>query len=356
MTPGGRWRRGARGWRSPPASPGPSSWSRRSRTALPRTWSPPPTRPAWARCRRRASSTPPPSSPTTGWRSPSPPATPRGSRGLPTSPVTISSWCLRTRRCRPGSSRRRRCRRPASPSPRNRWSSTPRRRERSRSTSCSPTSAPSRNVAFGAAFAGGGAPAGAGEGGGLAGARRPVGPRREEATRPLGRPGPAGGGGASAGHRAPRPAPRRAAGRSRRDRAGGASTGTPGPAFRLQGVRLLVTHDPLEAMALADRLVVIESGRLVQERPIAEVTARPRSAWVAAMVGLNLFLRRPAHATSGARLRAHPDRRRGHPGRGRRSGARHRRRGLGVGEGDGGLRPPRMSIVSGSQPGRRSRR
>jgi molybdate transport system ATP-binding protein len=56
-----------------------------------------------------------------------------------------------------------------------------------------------------------------------------------------------------------------------------------------QGARLLVTHDPLEAMALADRLVVMESGRLVQEGPIAEVTARPRSAWVAAMVGLNLF-------------------------------------------------------------------
>ena len=55
------------------------------------------------------------------------------------------------------------------------------------------------------------------------------------------------------------------------------------------GVRLLVTHDPLEAMALADRLVVMESGLLVQEGPIAEVTARPRSAWVAAMVGLNLF-------------------------------------------------------------------
>jgi len=56
-----------------------------------------------------------------------------------------------------------------------------------------------------------------------------------------------------------------------------------------QGVRLLVTHDPLEAMALADRLVVMEAGRLVQEGPIAEVTARPRSAWVAAMVGVNLF-------------------------------------------------------------------
>jgi molybdate transport system ATP-binding protein len=54
-------------------------------------------------------------------------------------------------------------------------------------------------------------------------------------------------------------------------------------------VRLLVTHDPLEAMALADRLVVLEAGHLVQEGTIAEVTARPRSAWVAAMLGLNLF-------------------------------------------------------------------
>jgi molybdate transport system ATP-binding protein len=56
-----------------------------------------------------------------------------------------------------------------------------------------------------------------------------------------------------------------------------------------RGVRLLVTHDPLEAMALADRLVVLEAGHLVQEGTIAEVTARPRSAWVAAMLGLNLF-------------------------------------------------------------------
>ena len=63
------------------------------------------------------------------------------------------------------------------------------------------------------------------------------------------------------------------------------------------GVRLLVTHDPLEAMALADRLVVLEDGRLVQEGPIAEVTARPRSAWVAAMVGLNLFRGRVENGT-----------------------------------------------------------
>lgn len=55
------------------------------------------------------------------------------------------------------------------------------------------------------------------------------------------------------------------------------------------GIRLMVTHDPLEAMALADRLIVIEAGRLVQSGSAAEVTARPRSRYVADLVGVNLF-------------------------------------------------------------------
>jgi molybdate transport system ATP-binding protein len=58
---------------------------------------------------------------------------------------------------------------------------------------------------------------------------------------------------------------------------------------RYPGARLVVTHDPVEAAALADRLVVIEDGRITQEGPLVEVTARPRSPWVAAMVGLNLL-------------------------------------------------------------------
>jgi len=58
---------------------------------------------------------------------------------------------------------------------------------------------------------------------------------------------------------------------------------------RYPGIRLLVTHDPLEAMALADRLVVLEQGRVAQVGTIADVTARPRSRWVATMLGLNLF-------------------------------------------------------------------
>jgi molybdate transport system ATP-binding protein len=55
------------------------------------------------------------------------------------------------------------------------------------------------------------------------------------------------------------------------------------------GVRLLVTHDPLEAASLAERVVILEDGRITQEGPFAEVTARPRSAWIARMAGLNLL-------------------------------------------------------------------
>ncbi|HEX4863999.1 MAG TPA: ABC transporter ATP-binding protein [Acidimicrobiales bacterium] len=58
---------------------------------------------------------------------------------------------------------------------------------------------------------------------------------------------------------------------------------------RYPGARLIVTHDPIEAAALADRLVVIEEGRITQQGPLVEVTARPRSGWVATMVGLNLL-------------------------------------------------------------------
>lgn len=54
-------------------------------------------------------------------------------------------------------------------------------------------------------------------------------------------------------------------------------------------VRIVVTHDPVDAMALADRLVVVEGGRVTQQGPLREVTTRPRSAWVARLAGLNLF-------------------------------------------------------------------
>lgn len=56
-----------------------------------------------------------------------------------------------------------------------------------------------------------------------------------------------------------------------------------------RGIRLVVTHDPLEAVALADRLIVMEKGRLVQTGVPAEVTERPRSQYVADLVGVNLL-------------------------------------------------------------------
>ncbi|WP_455353238.1 ABC transporter ATP-binding protein [Streptomyces sp. SYSU K217416] len=55
------------------------------------------------------------------------------------------------------------------------------------------------------------------------------------------------------------------------------------------GVRLVVTHDPTEAFTLADQLVIIEGGRVVQSGTPAEVTARPRSPYVARFVGINLL-------------------------------------------------------------------
>lgn len=51
---------------------------------------------------------------------------------------------------------------------------------------------------------------------------------------------------------------------------------------------VVVTHDPLDAIVLADRLVVIEDGRVVQSGSPAEVTRRPRTDYVARLVGLNL--------------------------------------------------------------------
>jgi molybdate transport system ATP-binding protein len=56
-----------------------------------------------------------------------------------------------------------------------------------------------------------------------------------------------------------------------------------------QGTRLLVTHDPLEAATLADRLVVLEGGRVVQSGTPVEVSERPRSQYVAELVGINLL-------------------------------------------------------------------
>jgi molybdate transport system ATP-binding protein len=55
------------------------------------------------------------------------------------------------------------------------------------------------------------------------------------------------------------------------------------------GATLLVSHDPIDAAVLADRLVVIEDGKVVQQGSPSDVARRPRTDYVARLVGLNLL-------------------------------------------------------------------
>ena len=55
------------------------------------------------------------------------------------------------------------------------------------------------------------------------------------------------------------------------------------------GATVVVTHDPVDAFVLADRLVVVEDGRVVQTGTPSEVARRPVTAYVARLVGLNLY-------------------------------------------------------------------
>ncbi len=56
-----------------------------------------------------------------------------------------------------------------------------------------------------------------------------------------------------------------------------------------EGTCVLVTHDPLDAAAIADRLVIIEAGLVVQQGTLKEVTTRPRTSYVAELMGVNLI-------------------------------------------------------------------
>ncbi len=54
------------------------------------------------------------------------------------------------------------------------------------------------------------------------------------------------------------------------------------------GTVLLVTHDAIDALTLADRVLVLDEGRVAQLGPPSEVAAQPRTSHVARLVGLNL--------------------------------------------------------------------
>lgn len=55
------------------------------------------------------------------------------------------------------------------------------------------------------------------------------------------------------------------------------------------GVALIVSHDPIDALTLADRAVVLEDGRVVQEGDAESLRRRPATAWVATLAGVNLL-------------------------------------------------------------------
>jgi molybdate transport system ATP-binding protein len=52
---------------------------------------------------------------------------------------------------------------------------------------------------------------------------------------------------------------------------------------------VLVTHDPLDALTLADHLVFLERGHVVQQGSPSAVITRPRTPYVADVVGMNLL-------------------------------------------------------------------
>ncbi|MVU79880.1 ATP-binding cassette domain-containing protein [Nocardia sp. ET3-3] len=74
-----------------------------------------------------------------------------------------------------------------------------------------------------------------------------------------------------------------------REPAGGAEQSAALPDSRPTGA-ILITHDIIDAVTLADRVAVIEAGRLIESGPVATVLARPRSRFAARIAGVNLIL------------------------------------------------------------------
>ena len=78
---------------------------------------------------------------------------------------------------------------------------------------------------------------------------------------------------------------------------------------------VMVTHDVLDALLLADRVVVLEEGAVVEQGRCSEVLSQPRSAFAARIAGLNMIAGtwrddavltagRPASRRAGRRTRA----------------------------------------------------
>jgi len=68
---------------------------------------------------------------------------------------------------------------------------------------------------------------------------------------------------------------------------------------RLPCVTVYVTHNPVEALVLSDRIVVLDQGRVAQAGTRDALLRYPRTPFVAELVGTNLFVGRPVE-TAGA--------------------------------------------------------
>ncbi len=68
---------------------------------------------------------------------------------------------------------------------------------------------------------------------------------------------------------------------------------------RLGSTSIFVTHDQVEAMTMADRIVVMRAGRLEQAGPPLELYDRPANAFVAGFIGSPAMNLLPAQAAGG---------------------------------------------------------
>ena len=66
-------------------------------------------------------------------------------------------------------------------------------------------------------------------------------------------------------------------------------------------VTIYVTHSPVEALVFGDRIVVVDGGRISQAGSRDELLRRPRSRYVAELIGTNLFVGGWATAGAGGR-------------------------------------------------------